>query len=422
MTWLLTSTWNGVRYEAEQGVDGDVKVNRAMQLELFNRGRDLYGNVDDRQVRYEAKGDRDPVAAYLNVLLAIPGSVTLAGDPPKGAPVLNGNDTYGPLGAPIPQSSTETKQLPPVTMGTRHDGAMVALIPDKASARNLAVVSGYPAEDLHCTLAYLGDAATFTGGQSDLVIALIVAMMGNGRGDITANVSGAGTLGPDDATVYLLGDSDFLKFFQEDVMDTLNTVAGRMLVIPPDRLPWIAHITAGEHIDPKLLTYRGPVTFDRVRIKFGAEQTDIPLDGMAMPPDEAVTLDTANGPVTLRKSVDDDPGAIPGLSAFGLLVGLEGKAVSPGGRPINYGTLNRSPKRNWVEVAGELPPYIRGVARGIAKKHGGKVTGRDIAIAISRMKVWAAGGDHVRPAVQAAAAAAVAQWEALKAKIHARKK
>lgn len=87
-------------------------------------------------------------------------------------------------------------------------------------------------------------------------------------------------------------------------------------------------------------------------------------------------------------------------------------AISPGGRPINYATLNRSPKKNWIERRGGLPPYVRGVARGIAKKHGGKVTSRDIKIAIARMKVWAATSKN--PAVRAAAAKAVARWEAMK--------
>lgn len=90
--------------------------------------------------------------------------------------------------------------------------------------------------------------------------------------------------------------------------------------------------------------------------------------------------------------------------------------ISPGGRPINETSLDRSPKKNWVEKAGGLPPYVRGVARGIAKKHGGPVTSKDIKIAIARMKVWAAGGGHVHPAVQAAAARAVADWESKKAR------
>lgn len=91
-------------------------------------------------------------------------------------------------------------------------------------------------------------------------------------------------------------------------------------------------------------------------------------------------------------------------------------AISPGGRPINTSTLNRSPGKNWIEREGGLPRYIRGVARGIARKHGGKVTSRDIAIAISRMKRWAATSKN--PAVKAAAAKAVAEWEAKKARAH----
>lgn len=89
-------------------------------------------------------------------------------------------------------------------------------------------------------------------------------------------------------------------------------------------------------------------------------------------------------------------------------------AISPGGRPINTAPLSASKTDNWVARKGGLPPYVRGVARGIAKSHGGKVTSRDIKIAIARMKVWAAGGGGAHPAVQAAAAKAVAHWEAMK--------
>ena len=91
--------------------------------------------------------------------------------------------------------------------------------------------------------------------------------------------------------------------------------------------------------------------------------------------------------------------------------------ISPGGRPINTLPLSSSHDSNWVARAGGLPPYIRGVARGIAK--GGKVTSRDIKIAIGRMKVWAAGGGNVSAAVRIAAQKALAQWYALRAKAHA---
>lgn len=77
-------------------------------------------------------------------------------------------------------------------------------------------------------------------------------------------------------------------------------------------------------------------------------------------------------------------------------------------------------KNNWIEKAdGDLPPYVRKLARGIMKS--GKSKSQAIAIAISRIKVWAAGGDDVDADTRAKAAKAVAQWEALKAKNKAKK-
>jgi len=55
---------------------------------------------------------------------------------------------------------------------------------------------------------------------------------------------------------------------------------------------------------------------------------------------------------------------------------------------------------------------VRGIARGIAKKHGGKPTSRDIKYAIARVKVLSVTSKH--PAIKAAAARAVAHWEAIK--------
>lgn len=70
---------------------------------------------------------------------------------------------------------------------------------------------------------------------------------------------------------------------------------------------------------------------------------------------------------------------------------------------------------NWIEKkGGNLPPYVRQLARGIMKS--GKSKSQAIAIAISRIKKWAAGGDGVEPDTRAKAAKALAQWEALKAK------
>jgi hypothetical protein len=74
---------------------------------------------------------------------------------------------------------------------------------------------------------------------------------------------------------------------------------------------------------------------------------------------------------------------------------------------------------NWVENTGELPAYVREIARSIEKT--GKTLEQSIAIAISRIKIWAAGGDGVSAKTQAKASKALAQWTALKAKNKTRK-
>lgn len=92
--------------------------------------------------------------------------------------------------------------------------------------------------------------------------------------------------------------------------------------------------------------------------------------------------------------------------------------LSPGGRPIDESPLSKSKTSNWVARNGGLPPYVRGIARGIAKKHGGPVTSADIAMAWQFVKKLAATSKH--GAVRAAAAKAVAQEAALRARAHAK--
>lgn len=78
-------------------------------------------------------------------------------------------------------------------------------------------------------------------------------------------------------------------------------------------------------------------------------------------------------------------------------------------------SLDRSPGKNWVENAGGLPDYICRIARAI--KRSGKSTGAAIAIAVSRVKKWSA-DPRVDADTRAKSAAAVAEWEAKKAKSH----
>jgi len=79
--------------------------------------------------------------------------------------------------------------------------------------------------------------------------------------------------------------------------------------------------------------------------------------------------------------------------------------------------FSTSTTSNWVARAGGLPPYIQNVAKGMMR--GGDIDESSaIARAIGAIKRWARGGGGVHPEVKAAAAAALAEWEAKKAATH----
>lgn len=79
-------------------------------------------------------------------------------------------------------------------------------------------------------------------------------------------------------------------------------------------------------------------------------------------------------------------------------------------------SLDEKPGSNWVQDEGGLPTYICEVARAI--KRSGKSTSQAIAIAVSRIKKWAATGEAD---VKAKAVKALAQWEKLRSKAKAHK-
>lgn len=101
-------------------------------------------------------------------------------------------------------------------------------------------------------------------------------------------------------------------------------------------------------------------------------------------------------------------------------------ALSAGADPddadliVALGRLDWSSKKNWVENEGGLPKFIEDIALALIRDHG-YTRERAIATAISRVKRWAAGGGDVKADTQAKAAAALAQWEKLKASAAAKR-
>lgn len=84
---------------------------------------------------------------------------------------------------------------------------------------------------------------------------------------------------------------------------------------------------------------------------------------------------------------------------------------------VGHESLDRSPKKNWVEKSGQLPGYIQHIAKDIHEQKGVPLS-TAIPTAIAAVKRWAAGGGNVNADTRAKAAQAVAEWEALKAKAH----
>lgn len=174
-----------------------------------------------------------------------------------------------------------------VAAGDEHTGGMVALIPADPDA--LAVDGGTPADELHLTLAYLGDDVTGWDEEHRALLVDDVKRIAASIGRSTeAEVMGHAMLNPtgahdrDPCAVYLVSGPDLpdlkAEFAPHDVGDH------------PVFLP---HVTAGFGLEPTALSYVGPVVFDRLRIALGMEVTDFDLtgagDAVAMLGDTATT-------------------------------------------------------------------------------------------------------------------------------------
>lgn len=185
-----------------------------------------------------------------------------------------------------------------------HIGAMIALVPTEEDAARLAVEGGEDADELHVTLAYLGEAALIPEEVQDDVVECVarcvadrVSIVGNGfavaifnpETGMTAStgweldevddlVAGAG--GPDPCVVLLLSGQQLPGFQEYVVRAVAASFAQAGMKMQPQHEPWVAHLTLVYTGDADLSYFTdrvGPVTFDRVRVAFGGDVYDIPL-------------------------------------------------------------------------------------------------------------------------------------------------
>jgi hypothetical protein len=176
---------------------------------------------------------------------------------------------------------------------------MVALLPSAKDAARLAIKGGEAVSELHLTLAYLGpDATAWDDNARSELIAFLQSMVLSGDfgdwGFLTAVIFGAAHWnagGDAPSWVWNVGDTpdddsidhdgDALGDFHDLVYEALEASHDHP-DLPDPFSPWVAHICAAYTEDlsllPEMEKRLGPVTFDRMRVSFGDEDTDIPLN------------------------------------------------------------------------------------------------------------------------------------------------
>lgn len=165
-----------------------------------------------------------------------------------------------------------------------HAGAMVALVPSDADAERLAVDGGEPAGELHVTLMFLGDGADYTPEQQTQLtdaVRAAVADAGPVEGDgFAVSVFNPGV--PDRHSCIVLGVGGAGLEPLHDAVAAAVDGAG-LEQVPQQRSPWVPHLTltyTDDATQVAALTDRvGSIQFDRVRVAFAGEHTDIPLTG-----------------------------------------------------------------------------------------------------------------------------------------------
>lgn len=171
------------------------------------------------------------------------------------------------------------------------NGAMIALIPSDADLDRLALpdsVEGAEGRDiLHLTLWFLGEGADYDSRMRQELVNYIESRVGD-LGIVHGRGFGINFWNPD-------GDTPSWNLAVGDVEDGLslsdvrNELSPRRVVssdenpMPDQHSPWVPHICLAYSSDPglaaDLVDRVGDITFDRVRIVFAGDETNVSLKG-----------------------------------------------------------------------------------------------------------------------------------------------
>lgn len=211
--------------------------------------------------------------------------------------------------------------------------AMVALIPCDADLARLAVEGGEPPEAMHLTLTFLGDAAAWDAADRATTATMVGATAAS-MGPVTGEAFAAALFnpGPEQAHVLLVGEGKGAETGAAQVAQVHDAVAALFdgADIPAQHSPWVSHLTIsyGDSVAfTDVLARTGPIMFDRLRLAFGAEVTDMHLSGPMDDPGSEMPMDPKmssggvplSGPVAFENQMTGDgrifaPGSIGWLA------------------------------------------------------------------------------------------------------------
>jgi len=200
------------------------------------------------------------------------------------------------------------------TAGSEHlSGAMIALMPTEADAKRLRLSGGERAEDLHVTLYFLGEGADWEEKErTRLIDSLIDRVASESPGSVAGRAFGVNHWNGDgDNPCWVLSVGDMRG---EDGPGTVLLEAIRTMVtnalegadMPDQFTPWVPHIcmayTDDLSLAKELQKRLGHVEFDRIRVAFAGEYTDISLgDSLTA---AALPLRRDPSPLELRSRTD----------------------------------------------------------------------------------------------------------------------
>lgn len=160
-------------------------------------------------------------------------------------------------------------------MADPNSGAMIALVPTDEHANAFAVAGGLPPEELHLTLAYLGEAVDLGIDEIEYCqeVCEQLSVLYNPM-DIMSFANASFNPNSEQAAVYLMDGSDV-----EEVAELVQELCTEFVPnLPEQHSPWIPHMTIGYDMGvDKLVRCESPVRFDKIRLAIGSEIFDYPL-------------------------------------------------------------------------------------------------------------------------------------------------